>query len=73
MGGSLGSKFSPRAPQPGQTKPVHQFRKSLIEISYQPVKWRDNRAKLDKFLFILDILYQSLHMILGSGDSDETG
>ena len=47
--------------------------KILIGIPYSPVKWRDNRAKVDKILFILSIQYKSLHMVLGSGDSDETG
>ena len=36
------------------------------------MKWRDHRAEVDKILFILAILYKSLHMMLGSGGSDET-
>ena len=34
------------------------------------VKWR---AKVAKILFISTILYKSLHMVLGSGGSDEAG
>ena len=30
-------------------------------------------AKVDKILFVLAILNKSLHMVLGSGGSDETG
>ena len=41
-------------------------------IPYSPVKWIDNRAKVYKILFILAILYKSLHMVLGSGGADET-
>ena len=47
--------------------------KKIIGTPYSLVKWRDNRAKLDKVLFILAILYKSLHMGLRSGDSDKTG
>ena len=31
------------------------------------------RAKVDKVLFILAMLYKSLHMVLGSAGSDKTG
>ena len=34
--------------------------KKLIGIPYSLVKWRDNRAKLDKVLFILAILNKSV-------------
>ena len=39
-----------RAPQAGQYTPVHQFWKKMIGIPYSPVKWRDNREKVDKIL-----------------------
>ena len=47
--------------------------KKIIEISYSPVKWRDNRANVDTVLFILAILYKSRQMMLGCGSSGETG
>ena len=47
-------------------------KKKLIGIPYSPVKWRDNRAKVDKILFILALQYKSLHIVLGSGGFDET-
>ena len=34
--------------------------KILIQIPYSPVKWRDNRAKVNKILVIFAILYKSL-------------
>ena len=39
--------------------------KKIVGIPYSPVKWRD--------IFILAILYKSLHIMLGSGGSDQTG
>ena len=45
----------------------------LTEPCGMAVKWWVNRAKVDKILFILAILYKSLYMVFGSGGSDETG
>ena len=50
--------------------PILEF---LIGIPYNLFKWRDNMAKLDKILFIVAILYKSLHMVLGSGGSESQG
>ena len=40
---------------------IHLFtsfgKKKLTGIPYSPVKWRDYRAKVDKILFILAIIY----------------
>ena len=40
--------------------------KKLIGIPYSPVKWT---AKVDRILFILVILYKSLHGVLGQKGS----
>ena len=48
-------------------------KKLSTEISYSPVKLKDNRAEVDKILFNLAILYKNLHMVLGSGGSDQRG
>ena len=57
----------------GNIRPFTGFGKKIIGLPYRPVKWRDNRTKVDVILFILAILYTSLHMMLGSGGSDERG
>ena len=36
------------------------------------MKWRDNKTKVDKNPLHLGTLYKSVHMVLGSGGSDET-
>ena len=66
-----------RASQAGQYMPIHHFiiwKQVLKGILNSPVKWRDNRVKVDKILSILAILYyKSLHMALDSGGPDKTG
>ena len=53
--------------------PIYQFwKKKFNRNHYSPVQWRDNRAKVDKILFVLVMLYKSLHMVLVSGGSDNT-
>ena len=42
--------------------PFYHMEKVLIGILYSPVKWRDNRVKVDKILFI-----KTLHMVVGNG------